>query len=73
MNILLVINGDAIRNKRILLKLTQEELAIKSDVRIPDLCRIETGKKQNVTLKTLGKLSRALNLKLNEITKEIAD
>ena len=54
--------GRMIREARIKKGLSQEELALKSGIKQPDISKIEQGKK-NITLETLALLCKALEIK----------
>jgi len=54
--------GRIIREKRIKQGLSQEELALRLGMRQPDISKIEEGKK-NITLETLTRLCKTLNIK----------
>ena len=58
---LLKIFGLNMKMARMKLGLTQVQLAEKLNVHEKHICKIETGK-QNVTLKTLAKISNVLNV-----------
>ena len=57
-----------IRNER---KLTQEELAIKADISYTSLAKIERGKVENPTIKTIHKLAKALDVSVDEILDKV--
>lgn len=58
--------GKLIRDKRIKKGWTQRELALKANMKQPDISKIEEGKK-NITLQTLASLSKILEIKNIEL------
>lgn len=63
---LLSIIGKNIKKYRKAKKLTLEELAWKVDMEKPDIHNIEAGKR-NITIKTLVKISSALDVPVNKL------
>lgn len=61
--------GDRIRERRVDLKLTQEELASKAGISKGFLSDVETGKR-NISAETLLDLARVLGLSLDAVMKE---
>lgn len=60
--------GDKVRELRNKLNITQEELANKSGLHRTYIAGIEAGKR-NISLKNLGKISKALEVNPNELLK----
>ncbi len=58
--------GDKIKETRTLLGISQQELADKCDFEKSNMSRIESGR-CNLTLKTLFKISNALEVKLKDL------
>ena len=56
-----------VREYREIEKLTQEELAEKSEVSRNTISALETGTNTNVTYETMSKIARALNRKVSTI------
>ena len=56
-----------IKQKREHLKLTQEELAVKSGVARSLINQLETGKLSSTTTSTLGKIALALNCDITDL------
>ncbi len=52
-------------------KLTQEELAKKADIPYTTLIKIEQGKVENPTIKTLQKVASALEVSVDDLIKDI--
>lgn len=48
-------------------KMTQEELAVKSNVSRGVICRLESGQEVITTTETLKKLAQALDMKVGDI------
>jgi len=48
-------------------KLSQEELAKKAGITYSTLIKIESGKNDNPTIKTLLKIAKALNVKIDDL------
>lgn len=63
------IDGLKIKEKRIKIGYTQEQLSELSGVSRSQVQRIESGKSENCTITTCIKLTKALNLNLYEIIK----
>lgn len=59
--------GRKIREARKKQKFSQEELAEKSKVDVKTIIDLELGKRRNPTLKTIQRISKALNLNLSEV------
>lgn len=59
--------NNSLRNRREELGLTQEELAIKSNVSRPTISMIETNSLENIESKTMLKLATALNCDIGDI------
>ena len=59
--------GYKIKEKRIEIGITQEELAEKSGVSRTIICSLESGKNCNTTAKTLLRIANALNCTVNDI------
>ena len=59
--------GNKVRNERVRLGLSQEELASKANVHRTYVGMIERAEK-NITLENLEKLAKALNLSISELT-----
>ena len=51
-------------------KLSQEELAKKADVTYSTLIKLESGVNKNPTIRTLQQVASALDVSLDELTKE---
>lgn len=51
--------------------MTQEELAQKANISYITLVKIEQGKVENPTMKTLQKIAKALEISLDEIVKNV--
>jgi len=58
-----------IKRLRKQLKLSQEELAKKAGITYSTLIKIESGKNDNPTIKTLLKIAKALNVKIDDLLK----
>ena len=58
-----------LRKLRVAKGLSQEKLARLADVANNTIIKIEAGKNQNPTLDTLNKISKALEVGLDELTK----
>ncbi len=56
---------EQVRQKRLELGLSLQNVAIQAEISVPYLCQLERGQKTNPTLQTLEKLARALNLPLH--------
>jgi len=56
-----------IKRLRKQLKLSQEELAKKAGITYSTLIKIESGKNDNPTIKTLLKIAKALNVKIDDL------
>ena len=65
-NNILKIFGLNVKIERIKLGYTQAQLAEILNMHEKHICKIETGR-QNVTLKTLSKIAKALNVKESEL------
>lgn len=61
--------GDRIRERRVELKFTQEELAVKAGISKGFLSDVETGKR-NISAETLLDLTRVLGMSLDAVMKE---
>lgn len=59
--------GDKIQKLRIEQKMTQEELASKANISYITLVKIEQGKVVNPTVKTIYKIAKALNIKIEAL------
>lgn len=59
--------AEKVRNKRIELGLTQEQLAIKAGIPYTTLSKIENELVKNPTVNTLKKIADALGLTLDEL------
>jgi len=72
---MLIIDGDKIRFLRTSRKENagQFDLATQADVAPDEISRIERGKVTNVTVKKLGKISKALGVEPGELLKEIKE
>lgn len=62
---LLVVIGRRIKSIRLIKKMTQNELAMECEFEKASLSRIESGK-TNITLRTLYKISKALDVPIIE-------
>lgn len=62
--------GETIRAERLKAGLSQEQLAEKSDLARNYIGNIERAE-HKVTLETLARISKALNLKVNDLTRDI--
>lgn len=60
--------GKKVRDERMKLGLSQEELASRADVHRTYIGMIERAEK-NITLENIEKIARALGLKIHELTK----
>jgi DNA-binding XRE family transcriptional regulator len=58
--------GKSIKEKRMSLKITQQELAYRCDIEKPNIVRIETGR-TNPTTKTLKIIAKSLNIKVKDL------
>ena len=58
--------GELIEDKRIRKGWSQQDLAARAGMKQPDISKIEQGKK-NITLETLGSLSKILGIKKIEL------
>lgn len=56
---------EQVRQKRVELGLSLQDVAVQADISVPYLCQLERGQKTNPTLSTLERLARALNLPLH--------
>ena len=56
-----------IKKVRIKMKLSQEELAKKAKITYSTLIKIESGSNDNPTIKTLQKIAKILNVKIDEL------
>lgn len=65
--------GMNIFHKRIAAKLTQEQLAERAGVSLRRLHSIETAATDNVSLKTLGALTKALGMEIRDVFKPRKD
>lgn len=63
--------GEKIKKVRNDKGLTQEELAQKANISYITLVKIEQGKVENPTMKTLQKIAKALEISLDEIVKNV--
>jgi len=63
--------GEKIKKIRNDLNLTQEELAQKAEISYITLVKIEQGKVENPTMKTLQKIAKALAVSLDELVKNV--
>ena len=61
--------GARIRQLRITMDMTQDKLSIESDVEKAMISRIESGR-TNITIRTLYKISQALDVDIIEIFKD---
>jgi putative transcriptional regulator len=59
--------GYKIKEKREELKMTQEELALKSGVSRGTICALESEEERNVTTTTLCKLAKALGTTVEQL------
>ena len=59
--------GPKIRSRRKQLKLTQEELAERSNLSITFISQIETEQRDNITVRRLNDIALALDLSLTEL------
>lgn len=59
--------GINIKDRREELKMTQEELAIKSGISRQTISSLETGKYDNVLMSTLAAIAEALNTTVDKI------
>ncbi len=59
--------GNKVRNERVRLGLSQEELASKANVHRTYVGMIERAEK-NITLENIEKIAKALNLSISELT-----
>lgn len=59
--------GYKIKERRVEIGITQEELAEKSGVSRTIICALESGKRCNTTAKTLLQIATALNCTVNDI------
>lgn len=55
---------EQVRQKRLELGLSLQDVAVQAEISVPYLCQLERGQKTNPTLQTLERLARALNLPL---------
>ena len=62
--------GQKVREERIRLGLSQEDLATRAGVHRTYVGMIERAEK-NITLENIQKIARALGLKIHELTKEL--
>ena len=67
---ILVHFGEKIRKERIRQKLSQEQLAAKAGVHRTYIGMIERAEK-NITLETIERIAKALNLSISDIFKDI--
>lgn len=63
--------GEKIKKIRNDQNLTQEELAQKAEISYITLVKIEQGKVENPTMKTLQKIAKALAVSLDELVKNV--
>lgn len=63
-DVCLVVLGYQIKQKRLMLSLSQEELSLLTGINQSDLSKIEKGK-MNISIKTLNRIAKALKAKLN--------
>lgn len=63
---ILVKFGEAVRQKRLSLGISQEELAVRAGVHRTYIGMIERGEK-NITLKNIEKISNALSVSIHEL------
>jgi len=68
-NKLLIKLGEKIKKIRISKNMTQNELAMECDFEIASLSRIESGH-SNPTIRTLFKISKALDIPMEELFKD---
>lgn len=66
---LLVKLGEKIRSLRMIKNMTQNDLAIECDFEKASMSRIESGR-SNPTVKTLLKISKALDVHISELFKD---
>jgi transcriptional regulator with XRE-family HTH domain len=59
--------GENIQQLRKKYKLSQEELAKKAGITYSTLIKIESGANDNPTIKTIVKIARALNIKIDDV------
>jgi transcriptional regulator with XRE-family HTH domain len=59
--------GENIKQLRKKYKLSQEELAKKAGITYSTLIKIESGANDNPTIKTIVKIARALNIKIDDV------
>jgi transcriptional regulator with XRE-family HTH domain len=65
--------GEKIQKIRNDKKLTQEELAKKADISYTTLIKIEQGKVENPTIKTLKKIASALEVSVDDLIKNVKE